>query len=306
VYKAKSLILLAGLALLSGAIGLTLFGATAALFIMALVLGLNWLAVGRARAVILWAHRARALRPWEAPALHEMARDLAARAGVPQPQLMVYPADMPNAFAIGRGRDPGVVAVSTGLARLLSAREIRGVLAHEFAHLKNQDSSLSLAAGALVQVVGVLSQGFVLLMTLLLLTGGLAPTGLLPPGALLTTLLLVGAAPTGAAALQAGLMRTRERLADRDAAQLTGDPRGLASALHRIDQYSRRLGGWLRRFRFIYTSEGEQGSRWLRTHPTTAERVAALLGLEGGSQGALPAATRAPAARSRVVYRLVS
>lgn len=302
MHKVKSLAFMGGLALLAGAVGLMLFGATTALVILAGVVAVNWVAVGRARAVILWAHRARALQPWEAPALRDMARDLASRAGVPEPQLAVYPADIPNAFAIGRRRDAGVVAVSTALLRLLSRREIRGVLAHEFAHLKNQDSSLSLAAGALVQMVAVVSQGFLLLLIFLFLTDGLGLfSGAAPLGALMSILLLVWAAPTGAVLLQAGMMRARERLADEDAARLTRDPRGLASALHRIDQYSRHLGGWLRRFRFIYTSAGDRGSAWLRTHPPTSERVRALLGMEG----APPTARPAPA-RAQRVYRLVS
>ena len=99
-------------------------------------------------------------------------------------------------------------------------------------------------------------------------------------GDLLPTILLVGAAPYAAYALQAALMRTRERLADRDAVLLTGDPRGLASALYKLERYSRYLQGLARRFRFIYTSEGENGPGWLRTHPATEERVQGLLKLE--------------------------
>ncbi|MBK35777.1 MAG: hypothetical protein CME26_09645 [Gemmatimonadetes bacterium] len=92
--------------------------------------------------------------------------------------------------------------------------------------------------------------------------------------------LLVIAAPHAASALHAGLMRTRERLADRDAAMLTGHPRLLASALVKLERYNRYLAGIIRRFRFIYTSQVEKESGWFRTHPTTTERVEALLGLK--------------------------
>ena len=126
------------------------------------------------------------------------------------------------------------------------------------------------------------------------LTGGLAYQG----GGLLPTFVLVALAPTAAALLQAALLRTRERLADREAARMTGDPRGLASALHRLNKYSRYLTGWLRRFRFIYTSESEGGARLLRTHPPTEERVRNLLSMESRVE-------EVPVRRPRVTYRLV-
>ena len=117
---------------------------------------LNGLTLGRAAGLILRVHRARRLSRWEAPQLHRVGAELAQRAGIARPELMVYPADTPNAFAIGGGR--GVVALSTGLLRLLNLRELRGVMAHEFAHLKNRDGALSLSAWAFVEAIGKLSQ----------------------------------------------------------------------------------------------------------------------------------------------------
>jgi len=296
VHRLKSLALLAGLAGLFALVGLQLFGTGAALIALVIVIALNLLTLDRARFLILRLHRAQPLRAWEAPQLHRMTEDLAARAGIPVPALMVFPSDMPNAFAIGGRHDDGVLAVSTSLLRLLDRREILGVLAHEIAHLKNRDSVLSLAAGILVQVIGVASQGFSVLLFILLLSGSLA----VPFAQLFPTLLLVSAAPLAAAALQAGLMRSRERLADQDASTLTGDPRGLASALYRLGEYSRYLTGWLRRFRFIYTSENDGGARLLRSHPPTEERVWALLEMERESEH------RLPVQRQGAVYRLVS
>ena len=296
VHRLRSLALLASLAGLFALVGFQLFGGQVAFIVLILVIALNWLTLDRARSLILRLHRARPLQAWEAPQLHQVSAELARRARIPEPVLMVFASEMPNAFAIGGRHDEGVLAVSTSLLQLLGRREIQGVLAHEVAHLKNRDSVLSLAAGILVQVIGVASQGFSLLLFVLLLSGSSA----VPLAQLIPTILLVGLAPMAASALQAGLMRTRERLADEDAAALTGDPRGLASALHRLSQYSRYLTGWLRRFRFIYTSGEEGGARWLRSHPPTHERVQALLQMQRGD------AHRVPAAGHGVAYRLVS
>jgi len=272
MYRFQSLALLAGLVGVFAFVAYFIFGWLAALVVFGAGLALHGLSFQQAQALILRVHRARPLSPWEAPRLHAIVRELAGRAGGDVPALMVYPADLPNAFALGAG--DGVVAVSTGLLEVLDEREITGVLAHEFAHLKNRDSLLSLSAGIFVQAITGLTQLFGLLLMLIFLFGQRVGPSALP------VLLLLNGASVLAVLLQAGLMRTRERLADRDAALLSGDPRGLASALYKLHQYNRYLEGLIRRFRFMYTSEEDGGHRWLRTHPSTEERVRALLELE--------------------------
>lgn len=278
MYRIRSALLLAALAGLFALVTQALFGWIVAALVLVVALALNGVALDRACWLILRLHRARALSPWEAPGLHGVVRELSSRAGLPVPALMVYPADMPNAFALGGG--PGVVALSTGLLQLLDLRQITGVAAHELAHLKNRDSAFSIIAGLFVQVTVAAAQLFGLLLLLLFLSGQALSLEAWP------LLVLLNLASPAAMLLQAGLLRTRERLADRDAALLTGDPRGLASALHRLHHYSRYLTGLLRRFRFIYTSGDETGSAWLCTHPSTGERVAALLALERESASA--------------------
>ena len=187
---------------------------------------------------------------------------------------------MPNAFALDPRVGRGVVAVSSALVRLLDNREITGVLAHEFAHLKNRDSLLSIAAGIFVQAIRWVSHilGLLLLLNLIFSSDPLMGAELLP------LLALTALAPLAAIFLQAALMRTRERLADRDAAHLSGDPRGLASALDKIAAYGREMARWYRRFRFIYTAPHERGSTWLCIYPETEERIRDLLELEGAAQ----------------------
>lgn len=178
-----------------------------------------------------------------------------------------------------------MVALSTGLLRLLDLRELRGVIAHEFAHLKNRDGTLILLAWAFVEAIGRLSQLMWVLVVVSLLCG---EGGVLLAGSS-GLLVLVGLAPLGLGLLQASLLRTRERLADLDAAEISGDPRGLASALYKLGEYGKYVWGVTRRLRFIYTSEGEiEGElgwiRWWRSHSDTEEQVRVLLGMAAAGE----------------------
>jgi heat shock protein HtpX len=270
----QSTLILAGIVGLFTLVGYSLFGWTGVLFILGISLVFNFLTLNGSARLILRLHRARPVSTWEAPALHQIANTLAHRAGMSTPRLAVYPSDVPNAFTLGSRQEEGIVAVSSGLLRLLDGREMAGVLAHEYAHLKNRDSLLSLSAGLFVQAISALSSLFGFALLFLILTGSWGGSSFL------LAILLVTAAPHAATALQAALMRTREFLADRDASQLTGDPTGLANALYKLERHNRYLSGLYRRFRFIYTSDTGSGPRWLRTHPPTEERIQNLLELE--------------------------
>lgn len=274
MYRLQSLAILVGIVGLFALVGYALFGWIGVVFILIGSLFLNMIAVGGSARMILALHRARPLSFHEAPDLHRLADTLAHRAGVHVPRLAVYPSDMPNAFALGT--QGGIIAMSTGMLNLLDHREITGVLAHEFAHLKNSDSLLNLSAGLFVQAIASVSSLFGLLAFFLFLSGAWMQFG----AALLPLILLTGVAPYIAYVLQAALMRTREYLADRDGARLSGDPRGLASALYKLEQYNRYLSRLQRRFRFIYTTNPETGPAWLRTHPATEDRIRALLDIE--------------------------
>ena len=280
MFKLKSWTLLAGLVGLLALIAFTLWDEVGVLLVLGVAFAVNWFSLERGAALVLRMHRARPLARWEAPHLHRIADQLADRAQIVAPSLMIYPGEMPNAFALDPRVGRGVVAVSSALVRLLNNREITGVLAHEFAHLKNRDSLLSIAAGIFVQAIRWVSHilGLLLLLNLIFSINPLMGRELWP------LLALTALAPLAAIFLQAALMRTRERLADRDAAHLSGDPRGLASALDKITTYGREMARWYRRFRFIYTAPPERGSTWLRTHPETEARIRDLLALEGTVQ----------------------
>lgn len=271
MYRLQSLAILAGIVALFALFGYTLFGWTGVFAILIGSLFLNLVTLGGSARLILSIHKARPLSQWESPQIHQITNTLAHRANIPVPGLFIYPSETPNAFALGIGN--GIVALSTGLLHLLDRREIAGVLAHEFAHLKNKDSLLSLSAGLFVQAIASISSLFGIFAFLLFLSGAWLSAGI----SLLPVLLLTNVAPYIGYFLQATLMRTREYLADRDGAQLTGDPKGLASALYKLDQYNRYLSAIQRRFRFIYTTDSETGPKWLRTHPPTEDRIRELI-----------------------------
>ncbi len=276
MHRIKSALLLLGIFGVFSTISYSLFGWIGALLVLGIGLAIRGLAQPRGAGLILRFHRAREVATWEAPLLHGIAGELAARASIPPPQLMVYPSEMPNAFALAISKPHGVMAVSSGLLSLLDRREITGVLAHEFAHLKNRDSSLSALAGVVVQTTTSLSHLFGFALLFLFVSGAWGTVG----DNLWSEIALFGLAPTGAALLLAAFMRTRERLADEDAAKLTGDPRGLASALYKLQQYSHSLERYLRRFRFIHTVEQDLGAALFRSHPPTGERVEALVNMD--------------------------
>ena len=211
---------------------------------------------------------ARPLHPDEAPDLWAVLRELAARAGLPAVPVPHYvPSGVVNAFATG-SKHHAAIALTDGLLRSLTPRELTGVLGHEIAHIANED----------LRVMG-LADSISRLTHLLALLGQLAIVLSLPTLLLGVTevnwpaLLLLAVAPQLALLAQLGLSRVREFDADRLAAELTGDPHGLASALAKIERVSRSWRAWL------LPGWGNPEPSWLRTHPATAERIERLLEL---------------------------
>ncbi|EFH4995110.1 M48 family metalloprotease [Escherichia coli] len=211
---------------------------------------------------------ARPLHPDEAPDLWAVLRELAARAGLPAVPVPHYvPSGVVNAFATG-SKHHAAIALTDGLLRSLTPRELTGVLGHEIAHIANED----------LRVMG-LADSISRLTHLLALLGQLAIVLSLPALLLGVTevnwpaLLLLAVAPQLALLAQLGLSRVREFDADRLAAELTGDPHGLASALAKIERVSRSWRAWL------LPGWGNPEPSWLRTHPATAERIKRLLEL---------------------------
>jgi heat shock protein HtpX len=212
----------------------------------------------------------------QAPELHAMVEELAARAGIPKPRVYIIPEAQPNAFATGRSPKVGVVAVTQGILQLLDARELRGVLAHELSHVKNRDVLISSIAATVAAAVSYIAHvaGFF---------GGSRRDGEGPSA--LQSLLLLLVAPVAATLIQFGVSRSREFEADKSGAELSGDPEALAQALLKLDAGARAMPANVQpaiASLFIVNPFGAVRSvaRLFSTHPSTEERVRRLRAME--------------------------
>jgi heat shock protein HtpX len=272
----KTILLLGALAALVVGVGALVAPGHLYLFV-ALALAMNLGAYFFSDRVVLRMHGAVELGPDEAPGLHAMVAELAARARIPRPRLFLIPEAQPNAFATGRSPRHGVVAVTAGLLEQLDRRELRGVIAHELAHIRNRDVLVSTLAAAAAAVVTYVAQA----LTFGSLFGASDDEeGGSPVGALLVALV----APLAATLVQLGISRAREFQADATGAEISGDPAALAQALLRLEQAAAILPATpspATASLFIVNPFGAGAalSRWFSTHPSTEERVERLLAL---------------------------
>jgi heat shock protein HtpX len=215
--------------------------------------------------------RAQPLSSQQAPQLTAIVEELAERAELPQPPALFWiPSHTTNSVAVG-SRKQSAIAVTEGLLRLLNRREMIGVLAHEVSHIRNNDLRIMTLADLISRMTHMLSM-FGLLMLFFSLP--LIVTGAVSFSMLGLILLIIS--PSISALLQLGLSRVREFDADLEAARLSADPQGLASALIKIDQQQVSL--WRR---IVMPGYHEQQPSILRTHPQTSERVNRLMELSG-------------------------
>lgn len=197
----------------------------------------------------------------QAPELTAMVRKISVRAGVNPPALYLIPAMQPNALAVSTGRDSGALAVTQGALRMFSEAELQGVLAHEISHLKHRDTVLLQAVGLMSNTMSGVLKVALWIGLIVFIFGGAS-------GAHLVTLAAMALlVPVLVTLVHATIARTREFAADAVAAQITGNPMGLASALEKLDAAQPH--------RIRVALGGRRGSMF-RSHPSTAERVARL------------------------------
>ena len=225
---------------------------------------------------VLKMYRAQVLGPSDAPQLYQMVDRLRQKAGLPMPKLALAPSEQPNAFATGRNAEHAVVCVTAGIVQLLPPRELEGVIAHELAHIQHRHMLVGTVAatmaGAIAMIGSIVKWGMIF-------GGGRDDDG----GNPFALLAMAIVAPIAATIVQLAISRQNEFQADATAAAITGDPRGLASALQTIEGYARRIpmqvnpaGAQLAIINPFSSGRGPALSGLFRTHPSTEERVARL------------------------------
>jgi heat shock protein HtpX len=220
----RTTVLLAGLGGLLVVIGALIGGAQGATVFLGIALLINLVMYFFSDKIALRAARAQPVSEQEDPRLYQMMRDLTTRAGLPMPKLYVIPQEQPNAFATGRNPKHAAVAVTAGIRKLLSEDELRGVLAHELAHVRNRDILITTVASAIGTAITWIAY-------MLLWFGGDDESPLGAIGAIALVLL----APLAATIIQLAISRQREYSADATGAEIAGNPESLASALLRLE-----------------------------------------------------------------------
>ena len=235
---------------------------------------------------------AKAVTPAEAPELHRMVEELAARANLPKPAVYIIESDMPNAFATGRSPQKGAVAATTGIMRMLTYDELAGVMAHELAHIKNRDTLISSVAATIAGAITFIAN----MAQWTLLFGGFGGDDDEGPNPIVALIMII-LAPIAAMLVQMAISRTREFGADRGGAEILGDPLPLANALAKLEGWSQTMqeqqldSGVNPATSHLYIVNPLTAGGMVnlfRTHPPTEERIARLQEM-AASQGRVAA-----------------
>lgn len=249
--------------------------------VMALAIAavMNFVAYFFSDKIALATYRAQPVTREELPRVFQIVERLTQKSGLPMPKIYVIPTDSPNAFATGRNPHHASVAVTQGILNLLSDEELEGVLAHELGHVNNRDILISSIAATLAGAITYLAQMGRFAMIFGGMEGGRERRG---GGGGIAGLLMLFLAPLAAMLIQMAVSRSREYQADQSGAHLTGNPYALASALAKLDAYSKRLpmpaNPSTAHLFIIQPFLGVSFGSLFATHPPIAKRIERLTG----------------------------
>ncbi|WP_173664375.1 MULTISPECIES: zinc metalloprotease HtpX [unclassified Sphingobium] len=294
----KTVMLLSALTALFMALGYTLGGGGGAAIALLVAAGMNLFTFWNADRIVLSMHHAREVDARSAPEFYSLVADLARRADLPMPRVYLIDEPHPNAFATGRDPKHAAVAATTGLLSMLSRDEVAGVMAHELGHVRNRDTLIMTMVATIAGAISMLANFG------LFFRGGNHDNS---HGNVAATLLAVIVAPFAAMIVQMAISRTREYGADRAGAEISGNPRALASALAKISGRAEAIPNPVAERNpaaaQLYIVPVHV-SELFSTHPATEKRIAALEEMAGGPSlpprasalspsAQFPAATRA-------------
>ena len=273
----KTAVLMAAITALFMAIGSLIGGHSGMMFALVAALAMNFFSYWFSDKLVLRMYNAQQVDETSAPQFYRMIADLAQRAGLPMPRVYLINEDAPNAFATGRNPEHAAVAATTGILRVLSDRELRGVMAHELAHVRHRDILISTISATMAGAISMLAN-------FAMFFGGRDDEG--RPANPIVGLLVMLLAPLAASLIQMAISRAREFEADRGGAEISGDPRSLASALQKIHRYAQGIPLEAAERHpetaqmMIMNPLSAGGLRGLfSTHPSTEERVERLLAM---------------------------
>src|SRR3984885_6144174 len=270
----KTALLLTALTLLLMAIGRAFGGENGMLLALGIAAVTNFIAYFFSDKIALATYRARPVTREELPRAYQVVERLTQKIGIPMPKLYVIPTDSPNAFATGRNPQHASVAMTQGILNLLNDEELEGVLAHELGHVNNRDILISSIAATIAGAITMLaSMGFFF--------GGMGNREERRGGGIGGLLMLI-LAPFAAMLIQLAVSRSREYQADATGAHFTGNPYALASALEKLDAYSRRVpmaaSPSTAHLFIIQPLLGMNFGNLFSTHPPIAKRIERLTG----------------------------
>jgi heat shock protein HtpX len=273
----KTTLLMAAIVALFGAVGFFIGGQGGMLIALAIGGAMNLFAYWNSDKMVLRMYNAREVDAGSGGRYYAMVRELANNAGIPMPRVYIIDEAAPNAFATGRSPEHAAVAATSGIMRVLSERELRGVMAHELAHVKHRDTLISTLSATVAGAISMLANFGMLL-------GGRDNEGRPANPVVMIAVMII--APIAAMLIQMAISRAREFGADAGGAQISGDPEALASALRKIEAYAKgtplpaaEMHPETAQMMIINPLSGGGLRGLFSTHPSTDERVARLMQL---------------------------
>ncbi|MFN5724571.1 MAG: zinc metalloprotease HtpX [Betaproteobacteria bacterium] len=273
----KTAMLMAAITALFMAVGQALGGQQGMVLALVVAVGMNFFSYWFSDKMVLKMYNAREVDETTAPGFYRMVRELAQRADLPMPRVYIIDEQAPNAFATGRNPQHAAVAATTGIIRVLSERELRGVMAHELAHVKHRDILISTISATMAGAISMLAN-------FAMMFGSRDSEG--RPTNPIASIAIMILAPLAASLIQMAISRAREFEADRGGAEISGDPRALASALDKIHRYARGIPleaterhPETAQMMIVNPLSGGGLRGLFSTHPATEERVERLMAL---------------------------